>query len=215
VLRLGWASWLNLPLTSTNRGTAPSPRSGPAGGSTRFAAHRRPWPRTSDPRTGSLSRSDATGRSGRSVRRTQPRRSTGSCGPSVRPDLAQPRRAGSVASAANWRVSRVSRVLRVLRGPRVRTRGGVGAILRLRAARTRGVAAQHASLSRWRSPVRIRSGPPLISCLRLTTPAHPAGVCDSPRPMRRPVTPTALQLRHPAVSGSPPPAIPLGITLPA
>ena len=28
------------------------------------------------------------------------------------------------------------------------------------AARTRGVAAQHASLSRWRSPVRIRSGPP-------------------------------------------------------
>jgi hypothetical protein len=28
------------------------------------------------------------------------------------------------------------------------------------AARTRGVAAKHASLSRWRSPVRIRSGPP-------------------------------------------------------
>ena len=32
------------------------------------------------------------------------------------------------------------------------------ATLRLRG--TRGVAAQHASLSRWRSPVRIRSGPP-------------------------------------------------------
>ena len=31
------------------------------------------------------------------------------------------------------------------------------------AARTRGVAAQHASLSRWRSPVRIRSGPPRFS----------------------------------------------------
>ncbi len=29
------------------------------------------------------------------------------------------------------------------------------------AARTRGVAAKHASLSRWRSPVRIRSGPPV------------------------------------------------------
>ena len=29
--------------------------------------------------------------------------------------------------------------------------------------RTRGVAAQHASLSRWRSPVRIRSGPPSAS----------------------------------------------------
>src|SRR6476469_6310868 len=29
-------------------------------------------------------------------------------------------------------------------------------------ARTRGVAAQHASLSRWRSPVRIRSGPPVL-----------------------------------------------------
>src|SRR5690242_15071221 len=29
------------------------------------------------------------------------------------------------------------------------------------AARARGVAAKHASLSRWRSPVRIRSGPPV------------------------------------------------------
>ena len=34
------------------------------------------------------------------------------------------------------------------------------AILRPRRNWTRGVAAQHASLSRWRSPVRIRSGPP-------------------------------------------------------
>ena len=32
-----------------------------------------------------------------------------------------------------------------------------------RLPRARGVAAQHASLSRWRSPVRIRSGPPLPS----------------------------------------------------
>ena len=34
------------------------------------------------------------------------------------------------------------------------------AIVRPRRNWTRGVAAQHASLSRWRSPVRIRSGPP-------------------------------------------------------
>ena len=34
------------------------------------------------------------------------------------------------------------------------------AMLRPRRNWTRGVAAQHASLSRWRSPVRIRSGPP-------------------------------------------------------
>ena len=33
-------------------------------------------------------------------------------------------------------------------------------------ARTRGVAAQHASLSRWRSPVRIRSGPPRFDSIR-------------------------------------------------
>ena len=38
--------------------------------------------------------------------------------------------------------------------------------------RTRGVAAQHASLSRWRSPVRIRSGPPSTP---LPTPRPPPG----------------------------------------
>ena len=38
-------------------------------------------------------------------------------------------------------------------------------------SRTRGVAAQHASLSRWRSPVRIRSGPPSA---HLPTPRPPA-----------------------------------------
>src|SRR4051795_2997012 len=35
-------------------------------------------------------------------------------------------------------------------------------MLRPRRNWTRGVAAQHASLSRWRSPVRIRSGPPVL-----------------------------------------------------
>ena len=41
-----------------------------------------------------------------------------------------------------------------------RTRPVASAIVRPRRNWTRGVAAQHASLSRWRSPVRIRSGPP-------------------------------------------------------
>ena len=46
-------------------------------------------------------------------------------------------------------------------GPGARPRPD-GALLSFgAAARTRGVAAQHASLSRWRSPVRIRSGPPV------------------------------------------------------
>ena len=39
-------------------------------------------------------------------------------------------------------------------------------------SRTRGVAAQHASLSRWRSPVRIRSGPPSSNT---PTPRPPPG----------------------------------------
>src|SRR4051795_4302977 len=44
-------------------------------------------------------------------------------------------------------------------------------MLRPRRNWTRGVAAQHASLSRWRSPVRIRSGPPSRFLL---TPRPPA-----------------------------------------
>ena len=46
--------------------------------------------------------------------------------------------------------------------------------------RTRGVAAQHASLSRWRSPVRIRSGPPSLS--DPPTPRPPARTGRSPVP---------------------------------
>ena len=43
---------------------------------------------------------------------------------------------------------------------RTATTPSASAMLRPRRNWTRGVAAQHASLSRWRSPVRIRSGPP-------------------------------------------------------
>ena len=52
-------------------------------------------------------------------------------------------------------------------------RQGVPAIIRHR-PRTRGVAAQHASLSRWRSPVRIRSGPPSFPRF-LSRPVRPPG----------------------------------------
>ena len=41
--------------------------------------------------------------------------------------------------------------------------------------RTRGVAAQHASLSRWRSPVRIRSGPPSLTASSHAPSARPDG----------------------------------------
>ena len=46
---------------------------------------------------------------------------------------------------------------------RATTTRGASAMLRPRRNWTRGVAAQHASLSRWRSPVRIRSGPPSLA----------------------------------------------------
>ena len=45
--------------------------------------------------------------------------------------------------------------------------------------RTRGVAAQHASLSRWRSPVRIRSGPPSIASTYAPS-ARPDGAFFAP-----------------------------------
>ena len=51
------------------------------------------------------------------------------------------------------------------------TRPDASGMLRHRHNWTRGVAAQHASLSRWRSPVRIRSGPPQSL---LPTPRPPA-----------------------------------------
>ena len=49
------------------------------------------------------------------------------------------------------------------RGRPMATTQGASAMLRPRRNWTRGVAAQHASLSRWRSPVRIRSGPPSLA----------------------------------------------------
>ena len=55
---------------------------------------------------------------------------------------------------------------------RARARPSCRVILPTRRSRTRGVAAQHASLSRWRSPVRIRSGPPYRISLR---PVRPPG----------------------------------------
>ena len=48
----------------------------------------------------------------------------------------------------------------------VRTRPSSTGILHGSLLGTRGVAAKHASLSRWRSPVRIRSGPPVPHALR-------------------------------------------------
>ena len=48
-------------------------------------------------------------------------------------------------------------------GRSMATTKGASAMLRPRRNWTRGVAAQHASLSRWRSPVRIRSGPPSLA----------------------------------------------------
>ena len=51
---------------------------------------------------------------------------------------------------------------------------GPAAIIRHRSW-TRGVAAQHASLSRWRSPVRIRSGPPSTSVSSHAPSARPDG----------------------------------------
>ena len=55
--------------------------------------------------------------------------------------------------------------------------------------RTRGVAAQHASLSRWRSPVRIRSGPPSLFDSSHAPSARPDGafLCPPTARNRSPV----------------------------
>ena len=58
--------------------------------------------------------------------------------------------------------------------------GAHSAILRPRRNWTRGVAAQHASLSRWRSPVRIRSGPPSLA-FPYAPSARPDGAFLCPR----------------------------------
>ena len=84
-------------------------------------------------------------------------------------------------------------------------------MLRPRRNWTRGVAAQHASLSRWRSPVRIRSGPPSP---HFPTPRPPARTgrssCPGPvaparrRPIRRPLAdcpPRDPTPRSPIVAG--------------
>ena len=60
------------------------------------------------------------------------------------------------------RVSSEGRAGDFVRGARAGGFRSTPAIIRHRSW-TRGVAAQHASLSRWRSPVRIRSGPPSFS----------------------------------------------------
>ena len=63
--------------------------------------------------------------------------------------------------------------------------------------RTRGVAAQHASLSRWRSPVRIRSGPPSLTDSSHAPSARPDGAFLCP--------PTAVTspVRYPAARDRP------------
>ena len=67
-------------------------------------------------------------------------------------------------------------------------------MLRPRRNWTRGVAAQHASLSRWRSPVRIRSGPPSIriSLRPVRPPGRGVPLSDG---RRRPLRPTSVTLR--------------------
>ena len=79
------------------------------------------------------------------------------------------------------------------------TTQGASAMLRPRRNWTRGVAAQHASLSRWRSPVRIRSGPPSS---HFPTPRPPARTGrSSSRGRLTPVRGTSVTLgpvkRHP------------------
>ena len=69
-------------------------------------------------------------------------------------------------------------------------------MLRPRRNWTRGVAAQHASLSRWRSPVRIRSGPP-SSAFPYAPSARPDGafLCPASVPLgRRPIRATSVTL---------------------
>ncbi len=76
-------------------------------------------------------------------------------------------------------------------------------MLRPRRNWTRGVAAQHASLSRWRSPVRIRSGPP-SSAFPYAPSARPDGafLCPGRSGARavgrpgRPIQPTSVTLRR-------------------
>ena len=88
------------------------------------------------------------------------------------------------------------------------------AMLRPRRNWTRGVAAQHASLSRWRSPVRIRSGPPSlrISLRPVRPPGRgvllPGGRCAGTG--RRPIAATSVTLRP--VKGRPFPVV-LGLLL--
>ena len=90
------------------------------------------------------------------------------------------------------------------------TTPGASAMLRPRRNWTRGVAAQHASLSRWRSPVRIRSGPP--SAFPDAPSARPDGayLCPGPPcpPLRRPIF--AASVRLPPVTRRP---IPIAIGL--
>src|SRR5437899_12721604 len=88
-------------------------------------------------------------------------------------------------------------------------------MLRPRRNWTRGVAAQHASLSRWRSPVRIRSGPP-SHAIPYAPSARPDGafLCPAGRAgvvnRRRPFRPTSVTLRP--VRGRPFPVL-LGLLL--
>ena len=89
-------------------------------------------------------------------------------------------------------------------------------------SRTRGVAAQHASLSRWRSPVRIRSGPPSSPNSPYAPSARPDGafllsrsgtLCarERPRPrLRSPPPAPAASGAHPAGRGAPPRPRPAG-----
>ena len=65
-------------------------------------------------------------------------------------------------------------------------------MLRPRRNWTRGVAAQHASLSRWRSPVRIRSGPPSFA-FSYAPSARPDGAFFLP------LVPCARWIRRPLV----------------
>ena len=83
---------------------------------------------------------------------------------------------------------------------------GVPAIIRHR-PRTRGVAAQHASLSRWRSPVRIRSGPPPFFASSRAPSARPDGAPLFPGgPIERGLYAAAVSVRRPTDRPSAAPA---------
>ena len=66
-------------------------------------------------------------------------------------------------------------------------------------SRTRGVAAQHASLSRWRSPVRIRSGPPSFLNSSYAPSARPDGASPFPG-LQSPL----VSVREPGYDPAPP-----------